>query len=256
MAQFVARSDKDGVRTLTLDRPEQRNALTPQMQDELIAELEAITDDRSVRVMVLTGAGGAFCAGLDLAELQKMGDKSAEELEADGKRVARMFQALYQVPVPTIAAVNGHAIAGGTGLATICDFTYAVEFAQFGYTEVKIGFVPAVVSAYLTMQVGEKRARELLLTGRLFSAEEAMRMGLVTEIAMDLWSHVERLCELLKNNSPASLRATKRLVEGQNREWLEKSIANAMTVSAQIRGTDDFHEGIAAFFEKRKPVWK
>ena len=157
----------DGVRTLTLNRPERRNALTPDMQEELIAALEAAGDDPDVQVLVLTGAGEAFCAGLDLSALQAMAGKTAEEHEADARRNARMFRTLYDLPLPSIAAVNGHAIAGGAGLATICDFTLAVPEAKFSYTEAKIGFVPALVSAYLTLQIGDKGARDLLLTARL-----------------------------------------------------------------------------------------
>ena len=160
--------DSGPIRTLTLNRPERRNALTPEMQDELIAALESVPAE--IKVLILTGAGESFCAGLDLSALQAMQGQSAEELAEGAKRIARMFQLLYELPIPTIAAVNGHAIAGGTGLATLCDFTLAVPEAKFGYTEVRIGFVPALVSAYLQLQVGEKRARDLLLTGRLFAA--------------------------------------------------------------------------------------
>jgi methylglutaconyl-CoA hydratase len=256
MGRLVLRSQNGGVRTLTLNRPERRNALTPAMQDELIAELVAAGDDPEVKVLILTGAGDGFCGGLDISALQGMLGKTAEELEEDSRRIARMFQALYNVPVPTIAAVNGHSVAGGAGFATICDFTLAVAGAKFGYTEVKIGFVPALVSAYLMIQVGEKRARELLLTGRLFTAEEAYRLGLVTEVVTDLAASVEALCAVLLANSPASLRATKRMLAGQNRAWLERSLAESMLVNAAIRKTRDFGEGITAFLEKRKPHWE
>ena len=160
-------ADAGRVRTITLNRPERRNAMTPEMQEELIAALEeAAASD--CRVVVLAGAGEAFCSGLDLACCRRMKDKSAAEHRADAERVARLFRTLYELPKPTIAMVQGAAIAGGTGLATICDFTLAAPEAKFGYTEVRIGFVPALVSAYLALQIGEKRARDLLLTGRLF----------------------------------------------------------------------------------------
>ena len=175
-------SETGGIRTLTLNRPERRNALTPEMQTELIVALDDAAASSSTRVVILTGAGECFCSGLDLTALQAMQHKSPEQLDDDARRIARMFQTLYALPIPTIAQVNGHAIAGGTGLATLCDFTLAAMPAKFGYTEVRIGFVPALVSAYLVMQIGEKRARDLLLTGRLFSAEEAHGLGLVTEV--------------------------------------------------------------------------
>lgn len=257
MPATVLIAETGGVCTLTLNRPERRNALTPEMQDELIAAMEAAGASGSTRVLILTGAGDAFCAGLDLSALQAMQGKAAAALDEDAERIARMFRTLYELRVPTIAAVNGHAIAGGTGLATLCDFTLAVPAAKFGYTEVKIGFVPAVVSAYLTLQIGEKRSRDLLLTGRLFEAEEAMRLGLVGEVvaAEALLDRARALATTLLANSPASLRATKALLAEQNREWLDRAVGAAMQANARSRETADFREGVAAFLEKRKPVW-
>jgi methylglutaconyl-CoA hydratase len=186
-----------------------------------------------------------------------MQHKTALELSDDTHRISRLFRTLYELPVPTIAAVNGHAIAGGTGLATICDFTFAVPTVKFGYTEVKIGFVPALVSAYLTLQIGEKRARNLLLTGRLFDAAEACSLGLVTEVVAPelLSARVEALAQMLIANSPSSLRATKELLANQNRHWLDAAIHRSMQANALSRETPDFHEGISAFLEKRKPIW-
>lgn len=251
---FVA--DAGPVRTITLNRPERRNAMTPEMQTELIAAMEeAAAGD--CRVVVFAGAGEAFCAGLDLASLQKMNDKSAEEHRADAERIARLFRTLYELAKPTIAAVHGAAIAGGTGIATLCDFTLAVPAAKFGYTEVRIGFVPAVVSAFLALQLGDKRARELLLTGRLFDSSEAYRLGLVNEVvaADALQARVRALAEALAANSPAALGATKRLLAAQNKEWLDRALAAAMEANAEARETADFREGVSAFLEKRKPVW-
>jgi len=227
------------------------------MQAELIAAFNDAGDSASTRVVVLTGIGDAFCAGLDLTALQAMQHKSALELSDDAHRIARLFRTLYELPVPTIAAVNGHAIAGGTGIATLCDFTLAIPSAKFGYTEVKIGFVPALVSAYLTLQIGEKRARNLLLTGRLFDAQEAHTLGLVTEVVEPeaLANKVDALAQTLLRNSPVSLRATKELLANQNRHWLDAAIKHSMQANAEARDTPDFREGIAAFLEKRKPVW-
>jgi len=249
-------TEEQEVRTITLNRPEQRNAMTPEMQEELIAAMEEATAS-DCRVVVFAGAGEAFCAGLDLSSLQGMNDKPAAEHTADAERIARLFRMLYELPKPTIAVVHGAAIAGGTGLATICDFTLAVPGSKFGYTEVRIGFVPALVSAFLALQLGDKRSRDLLLTGRLFDAAEAYRLGLVNEIVApeDLTTRVQALCEVLTANSPQSLAATKRLLAAQNRAWLDAAIAEAMEANAQARETEDFHEGIAAFLEKRKPVW-
>jgi methylglutaconyl-CoA hydratase len=249
-------TEDDGVRTITLNRPERRNAMTPEMQDELIAAMnEAGASD--CRVVVFAGAGEGFCAGLDLSALQGMNNKSAAEHTADAERVARLFRTLYELPKPTIAAVHGAAIAGGTGLATICDFTLAVPGAKFCYTEVKIGFVPALVSVFLTLQVGDKRARDLLLTGRVFTSEEAYRFGLVNEVVQPemLAGRTRELAETLKANSPQSLAATKRLLAGQNKALLDEAIAAALAANAEARSTHDFREGVASFLEKRKPVW-
>ena len=249
-------ADDDAIRTITLNRPDRRNAMTPEMQAELIAAMDEAASS-NCRVVVFAGAGDAFCSGLDLSALKSMNAKSAAEHRLDAERIAKLFRTLYELPKPTIAAVHGAAIAGGTGLATICDFTLAVPSAKFGYTEVRIGFVPAVVSAFLALQVGDKRARELLLTGRLFGAEEAYRLGLVTEVvsAEELRSRVRALAETLIANSPEALAGTKRLLAEQNRMWLDRAIGNAMEANAKARETPDFREGVAAFLEKRKPVW-
>ena len=208
-------------------------------------------------MVVLAGAGEAFCSGLDLSSLQEMNGRSETEHTVDAERVGRLFRTLYELPKPTIAAVHGAAIAGGTGLATICDFTLAVPGAKFGYTEARIGFVPALVSAYLALQIGDKRARDLLLTGRLFLSEEAARLGLVNEVVSpeQLHARVAELAATLKANSPESMAATKRLLAAQNKAWLDAAIAEAMAANAEARGTHDFREGVSAFLEKRKPVW-
>ena len=249
-------ADDGPVRTITLNRPKRRNAMTPEMQQELIAAIdEATTSD--CRVIIFRGAGDAFCSGLDLTALQQMTTKSTADHQEDAERIARLFRALYECPKPTIAVVHGAAIAGGTGLATICDFTLATPLARFGYTEVRIGFVPALVSAFLALQIGDKRSRDLLLTGRILDASEAHRLGLVNEVleAESMPARVESLIKTLIANSPQSLAATKRLMVSQNKEWLDAAIAEAMRFNAEARTTADFEEGISAFLEKRKPSW-
>lgn len=252
----IAVADSGPIRTITLHRPERRNAMTPEMQLELIAALEDAAAGSS-RVLVLSGAGDAFCAGLDLAALQWMEGKTESDHRAGAELLARLFLALYELPIPTIAAVNGPAIAGGTGLAIICDFTLATPAAKFGFTEVRIGFVPALVSAFLALQVGHKRSADLLLTGRVFDAEEALRLGLVNEIVEpgELAHRAKTLADTLLANSPQALAATKRLMAAQNKEWLNNAIIDAIEASAAARTTANFREGITAFLEKRKPVW-
>lgn len=252
----IAVADRGSIRTITLHRPERRNAMTPEMQMELIAALEE-TAASPARVLVLCGANDAFCSGLDLAVLREMGEKSARDYRADAERIARLFLALYELPIPTIAAVHGPAIAGGAGLAILCDFTVATREAKFGFTETRIGFVPALVSAFLALQIGGKHSRDLLLTGRIIGAEEAHRIGLVNEVVAheQLALAVQLLADTLLANSPQSLAATKRLMAAQSKAWLEAAIEAALEANAQSRETADFREGVAAFLEKRKAVW-
>ena len=249
-------ADNAPIRTITLNRPERRNAMTPAMQWELIAAMEAATTS-DCHVLVFAGAGDAFCSGLDLSALQSMNGKTAAEHRTDAERVARLFRTLYELPIPTIAAVHGAAIAGGTGLAMICDFTLATPAAKFGFTEARIGFVPAFVSAFLALQIGDKRSRDLLLTGRIFDATEAYRLGLVNEVVApeNLVERVQSLAETLIANSPEALASTKQLLAAQNRIWLDAAIDAALEANAQTRETADFREGVAAFLEKRKPAW-
>lgn len=245
-----------GVATITLNRPEKRNAISFALVDELLAALDEI-EHASAQVVILTGAGKAFCAGMDLDELSTLVGKTHDENVQDSSRIAHIFRRLYDFPLPTIAAVNGAAIAGGTGLATMCDFALAVPGAKFGYTEVRIGFVPAIVSSILVWQVGHKIARDLLLTGRLFDAAEARRYGLVNEIVepFDLMTRARELAAQLMENSPSSVRATKLLINGFIASQLDRQIAEAVKDSAHIRATADFREGISSFLEKRKPRW-
>ncbi len=252
----IAVTNDGPTRTILLNRPERRNAMTPLMQKELVTAFEE-TAAGDTRVLILAGAGPAFCAGLDLAALEQMQGASELDHRADAERIARLFLALHELPIPTIAAVHGPAIAGGCGLATICDFTLASPAARFGFTEVRIGFVPALVSAFLSLQIGDKKSRDLLLTGRIFDAVEAHNLGLVNEVVPEprLQQHVAALAEALLANSPQSLAATKLLMAEQHKPWLDKAIIAAIDANTDARMTADFSEGVAAFLEKRKPSW-
>src|SRR5215469_17347069 len=245
-----------GVATITLNRPAKRNAISFALIDDLLAALEEVRKSDAT-VLLVTGAGKAFCSGMDLDNLKALLGRTPEQNLQDSETMVRLFRSLYEFPKVTIAAVNGPAIAGGTGLALLCDFTLAVPEAKFGYTEVRIGFVPAIVSTFLLRQVGEKQARDLLLTGRLFDAEEAMRLGLLNEIvpAENLLARARELAALLLENSPSSLRATKQLLTDHARGELDHQIESAVRENAAIRTTADFREGITSFLEKRKPVW-
>jgi methylglutaconyl-CoA hydratase len=242
--------------SITLNRPQRRNALTSAMIHELTLALRT-AEDSQAGIVVLRGAGEHFCSGLDLSELRAMAGRSLEEHRLDSMNIAELFRTLYSLSLPSIAVVRGAALAGGMGMATLCDFTLASEEARFGYTEVKIGFVPAIVSSFLLLQVGEKQARDLLLSGRIIEAAEAHTIGLITRVvpAANLDAAVSELVTSLLANSPCSMRATKHLLHRQEIERLSRNLRAAVNTNAELRATDDFREGIAAFLEKRKPVW-
>jgi methylglutaconyl-CoA hydratase len=242
--------------TITLNRPDKRNAISFELIDDLLRALEEVAKSDAI-VLILTGAGKAFCSGMDLDNLKSLLGRTPEQNLEDSQKMVQLFRSLYEFPKVTIAAVNGAAIAGGTGLALLCDFTLAVPDAKFGYTEVRIGFVPAIVSTFLLRQIGEKQARDLLLTGRIFDADEAMRLGLLAEIVVpeNLMSRANDLAAVLLANSAASLRATKKLLTDHARAELDAQIESAVRENAAIRTTADFREGITSFLEKRKPVW-
>lgn len=244
------------VATITLNRPDKRNAISFELIDDLLRALDDVAKSEAI-VLILTGAGKAFCSGMDLENLKALLGRTPEENLQDSETMVQLFRSLYEFPKVTVAAVNGPAIAGGTGLALLCDFTLAVPEAKFGYTEVRIGFVPAIVSTFLLRQVGEKQARDLLLTGRIFGADEALRMGLITEVvaADNLTNRTRELADVLLQNSAASLRATKQLLTDHARAELDTQIDAAVRENAAIRTTADFREGISSFLEKRKPVW-
>lgn len=248
------------IATVTLNRPEKRNAISNALIDDLLRALEEV-EQSAAQVLILTGNGKAFCAGMDIEDLRAVASLSPEESHSDSLRTTRLlrtlFVSLYKFPKVTIAAVNGPAIAGGCGLATLCDFTIASDVAKFGYTEVRIGFIPALVSTFLLRQVGEKQARDLLLTGRLFGADEAFRLGLVTEVvaADKLMDRVHELAGTLLKNCPMSLLATKRLLRTYSGEELDRELVAAVEENVRIRTTKDFHEGVTSFLEKRDPKW-
>ena len=243
--------------TLTLNRPEKRNAISTAMISELQSALEDIEKSRA-RVAILTGSGKAFSAGMDLEMLAAIAQQSPAENQEDSRRMAKMFRRIWSFPKPLIAAVNGAALAGGCGIATLCDFTLAVPEAKFGYTEVKIGFLPAIVSVFLTRQIGEKRTRDLLLTGRIVEPAEAKQMGLINEIVApeELMERAKQLADVLIAASPGSLTRAKRLLTSAAAAGLDADLERAVLENARIRSTPDFKEGLASFLEKRKPVWR
>ena len=256
MYNTITLTYEDRIALLTLNRPDKRNAISFELVDEVLRALDEVKQS-SALVLILTGAGKAFSGGLDLDNLKALVGRTHEQNLRDTETMARLFRSIYEFPKPTIAAVNGAAIAGGTGMATMCDITVASTEAKFGYTEVRIGFVPAIVSSFLVRQVGEKHARDLLLTGRIFDAAEAFRIGLVNEVVEPerLMPRVREIANVLLENSPLSLLATKELIASFGREELDKQVASAMDANARSRTTADFVEGVTSFLEKRKPRW-
>ena len=218
-----------GVATITLNRPDKRNAISFELIDDLLRALEEVETSDAI-VLIVTGAGKAFCSGMDLDNLKALIGRSPEQNLKDSETMVRLFRSLYEFPKVTIAAVNGAAIAGGTGLALLCDFTLAVPKPSLATPKCASALCPPSFRHFLLRQVGEKQARDLLLTGRIIGADEAARMGLVNEIVPpeNLMMRARELAALLMENSPASLRATKQLLTDHARAELDLQIEAAV----------------------------
>ena len=251
-------SREGAVVTLTMDRPEVRNALNADLVTALrgaIADAEAAD---GVRCLVLTGTGKAFSAGADLAALQALQTASAEANLADSDRLAGLFRAIVDSPLPVVARVQGHAIAGGCGLAAVCDVSVVAQGAKLAFTETRIGFVPAIVAVFVRRKLGDAALRDLLLTGRLVSAGEAAGMGLVTRAvpgdALD--DAVAEVVGQLAQTSPTAVALTKRLLADVHGMGLAEGLSAAVRLNALARATDDCRAGVAAFLGKTDPPWQ
>jgi methylglutaconyl-CoA hydratase len=247
---------EDGIATIALTVPEKRNAISAQMITDLLGALQQ-AEEGPARVVIITGSGKSFCAGMDLDELQHVARQTQQKNLEDARRVTKMLYRLHSFPKPIIAAVNGAAIAGGCGIATLADFTLAVPEAKFGYTEVKLGFIPALVSVFLRRRVGDRQVRDLLLTGRIIDAAEALRMGLITEIVLQetLMDRAREIAGLLLAASPTAIAQTKKLLLNFDRVAIRAELEVAIEANSDIRMTADFREGVSAFLEKRPPKW-
>lgn len=244
------RTRREGaVAWVTLDRPEKRNALSGMLVETLKRELRAADEDPEVRVVVLEGAGKDFCAGADLAELQGLADASTLDNLADADALGELFLLPRAMRRPVVAMVRGRALAGGCGLASACDLVVAGESATFGYPEVGIGFVPAMVMALLLRNVGEKRAFELISLGAPLAASEAERIGLVNRVVPDaeLEARTRELAEALASRSASALQLGKRLLYRQDGQTVEEAVRRGAEVNAIARATDDARAGIARF---------
>lgn len=238
--------------TLTLDRPDKRNALSAELIDALRAALADAELDADVRVVVLRGAGKDFCAGADLDELLASAGRAPADNEADALRLGEVFLALRRLPKPAVAVVHGAAVAGGCGLATACDLVLAAESARLGYPEIQRGFVPAMVMTLLRRAVGEKAAFDLVATGRLVTAREALALGLVSRVAADgdLEHAAAAVVTALAAGSATALALTKKLLYDLDGLGLDEGIRLGARINALARATPDFRERIARFLAR------
>lgn len=244
---------EDGVGHIWLNRPEKRNALDRVLVEELHDAVAALGADDTVRSIVLGGRGPAFCAGADLAYLREISGYSVADNMEDSAALARTLQAIYEAPKPTIARVHGPAIAGGCGLATVCDIIVAAPEASFGYTEVRIGFIPAIVLAFLLRKVSQVQARELVLSGRIIDAGEAHARGLVTTLVDDaagLDAHIATITADISRTSATAVALTKQMLTALDGMPLASSLEYASRMNALTRMTPDCKAGIARFLEK------
>lgn len=243
---------------ITLNRPEKRNALNPELVNLLKESFDRANQDELVKVIVLNANGAVFSAGADLAYLQQLQNNSYEENVADSSSLKDLFYTVYTSPKVVIAQVEGHAIAGGCGLVSVCDIVFSVPEAKFGYTEVKIGFIPALVACFLVRKLGESRTKELLLSGDLIDAQTASTYGLINFIRdkQNIRESVKNYAEKLVNEtSEQSVSLTKQLLNMAQNLTLEESLDQAVQFNATARSTADCKRGIAGFLNKEKIDW-
>jgi methylglutaconyl-CoA hydratase len=241
---------------ITLNRPDKRNALNRGLIQALTEAFQKAADDTAVRCVILTGAGPAFCAGMDLTELaQSLDQENESNIWEDAQHLAKLYDLIYSLPKPTIAAVNGSALAGGAGLVTVCDLALGTPEAKFGYPEVRRGLVAAMVMPHLLRHVGERTARYLLLTGEPIDAEEAVRTGLINRIVIkdQLLEQAFSWARSASEGGPNALAATKKLLRDFSRQAL--SIEETAKASAAPRLSEECQQGLRAFFEKKPAPW-
>jgi methylglutaconyl-CoA hydratase len=242
---------KDGIGIIKLNRPDKRNALHPDLINKMKEKLNEIRNDDNVKVLIITGEGKAFCAGADLSYLNELRNFSSIENEKDSEDLAEMFLMIYKFPKPTIAAVNGAAIAGGCGLASVCDLIVAdEEHSKFGYSEVKIGFIPAIVSIFIIKRIGEGIARQLLLTGEIINGKRAYEVGFVNYLYNNaLEGAIEVASNILKNSS-FSMKETKSMIDSVSGLSVHDAVHYCVRLNAISRSSEDFKSGLESFLKK------
>jgi methylglutaconyl-CoA hydratase len=248
----------DRVATITLNRPEKRNALSADLVTELSEALSKAESDESVKAIILKANGNTFCSGADLDQLKAMQSNTYDENLKDSSRLKDLFKKIYTLKKVVIAQVEGYALAGGCGLATVCDFTFCTPESKFGYTEARIGFVPAIVMVFLIRKIGEKKASQLLLSADIISASDALQLGLVNyviskdEIEKFVWSFAQKL---ITQNSSQSLATTKAMIAEVQSKTLDEALEYAAKQNAEARATTDCKKGIQSFLDKKDISW-
>ena len=243
---------KDETGILKLNRPEKRNALHPDLVKQIKKKLKEIEKDEKVKVLIITGEGKAFCAGADLGYLNQLRDYSLLQNEEDSKMLAELFLTIYKFPKPVIAAVNGAAIAGGCGLASVCDIVVADEInAKFGYSEVKIGFIPAIVSTFLMKRIGEGLAKQLLITGDMIDGKRAYEIGLANYLSSKALEFSLELASTLNKNSFQSMQMTKNMLNDISTLPAENAVEYCIGLNTISRTSEDFKRGLEKFLNKK-----
>lgn len=255
---LVLYETKDRIGYITLNRPEKRNALNAEMVTAIKAAFTQAENDEHCKVIVLQANGEAFCAGADLAYLQQLQNNTFEENLADSTHLMELFNMIYKGKKAVIGKIQGHALAGGCGLATVCDISFSVPEAKFGYTEVKIGFVPAIVKVFLLRKIGEGKARELLLTGKIISAQEAQNFGLINFVTSKETIDAEVLdfaSKLCVEASGQSIALVKEMIADVQHLSVDEGLNYAARMNAHARATEDCKRGIQSFLNKEKLSW-
>jgi len=242
---------KDDIGILKLNRPDKRNALHPDLVKQMKEKLNDVRDDDKVKVLIITGEGKAFCAGADLSYLSRLRNFSSIENEKDSEDLAELFLMVYKYPKPTIAAVNGAAIAGGCGLASVCDLIVADEDnSRFGYSEVKIGFIPAMVSIFIIKRIGEGIARQLLLTGETINGKRAYEIGFANYIYNNALDGAMDVASKIRRNSVFSVKETKSMINSVSGLSVEDAVRYCVRLNTISRSSKDFKNGLESFLKK------
>lgn len=248
---MIKYSIENNVGIITLNRPEKRNSLHPDLIKQMKIKLDEVEKDENVKVLIITGEGKAFCAGADLEYLNQLRNNSMIENEKDSEEIAELFLKVYNFPKPTIAAVNGAAIAGGCGLASVCDLIVVnEEHAKFGYSEVKIGFIPAIVAIFLIKRIGEGLAKQLLLTGDIINGKRAYEIGIANYINPNVLEGSLEVAARLVQSSAISIKQTKLMIHSVSSLSVEEAVNYCIRLNTLSRSTDDFKKGLKKFLTK------